>query len=1562
MKPWRRMLLLLLAMSAAAAWVDSLARAEQAEEPAASSAPGDPYKDGYAGYVPDFLKAIDQGTNWTGPFDRRLEDAEQMKLSSEKYFYTLNILDEDARAAALVEAGLKKQQQGQHREALAIYQQVIEKFPHSLYRVSDMGVFVPVSQYCQRRILRFPASDLAYYRTLYDARAKEAFDQAQRQFSLLGLSDVVDTMLATSYGGRAMLQLGDAALDAGHFLAALEYYQSVRDWFPDRELHTPELQLKIAYCTKMLDQQGQSPAEPPGKSQLSPAQLEQFQAAVEGAKVSRPEFHSQTASGPHAAADDYTLLPPSDDPLGIAEPVWKYPLPASRNDFFVYSQPVVTDNSVIYRHKNIVYCRSILGGEYRWIYDKGGRATWQNWGERQYPQEDVLVQDGLVFTTINEGGPSLVALDVVTGQLRWAYGPSAATNQEQARMRFEASPCGGPRTVYASFVLDNIEGETHTDTQYGVIAFESTTGRVQWQRTLSRLTPGKFSGGFAESRRNRIRSFTSPPLYHQGTVYYNTSAGAICALDALSGRVKWMMRYPYYPDVHDATRQFGRGGEVVTHSRVYFTPHSPMFWYNQRPLMAGERLLVAPVDTNLLLCLDRRSGKVLWSTEKKGGNSAYILGLTEDDLLAIAYSGRAKRIGSQLTPGPLHLLDPATGKLVWEAPDVVLQDDQPVMTHYVFASPTLHFNMNESWFELSARPHMTQNGRVYLPMFRYVGYPIFGYVANLGCIDLRQRQVVARRRYYSGEILARADTDIRENGPEELAGLDANPAKNDETKARMAMIREVIADTVPVNAHGPFLPFSRITLRRYGVPFELRMSARSVEMVYDRAAVDRAIAGRHDPQADFARAELAIADSRLDDAAALLVKCLDAISSEDLDFRATINQQLYRVHQQLARRAIRGRQAEAQMASALGMSRTAGQLSQEIESLFAVAEAQQQRGELDAAARSLRTVIANYNRYEFPVAPVVMDEQKDVIASAGEVIDRYDKLTRGTLFGEQMSHSLQLMRHGLPLYLSTLSPLPKTMNVRAGEFASLKLRQMAGQSPEFSQRFAQLAGAELDGVAADELPSRLGEFPGTPAAQRALEKLLADAQPASPAARRLGWQLADAARVAGLDLPAAARQRLRTEFPPADESLRFSPQGRTLEMPDEEGAQRLVLERRGRRDIEPHLLLIGSRIRKRLDNKFALTAISLDTNKTIWETGELRLKGKGAEPGFFEAMVYDGLVVVHGLYDVLAFSLDDGQLRWRYRVPFDFEIQNAAASGDLLLLAGVAETIALYVPTESETGEVAWRAGERGSLYGDVYVYGDRLVTVRKLPFNVTVRYRLTGQLIGRMDLADLSLQTAHPLLEDGPAALPAAHHGRWLLLTDGWYYSLIDVENLRTVWKRPIDANDVTRAPPLRFAVSEKFIAVLKEDYDQKALYMLSAETGEVLWRTDPKDAQSPRPMHSLLIDGQTIFGIELHPGQGFYLVGRQCLSGELLFRQEVGGYQARPQVRLRPRKYGGHLVCEITDRQNFQLQAFDAATGKPAHTIELQGVPPFGVHGRMSATVQNNRLVLMSKNKLAD
>ena len=38
--------------------------------------------------------------------------------------------------------------------------------------------------------------------------------------------------------------------------------------------------------------------------------------------------------------------------------------------------------------------------------------------------------------------------------------------------------------------------------------------------------------------------------------------------------------------------------------------------------------------------------------------------------------------------------------------------------------------------------------------------------------------------------------------------------------------------------------------------------------------------------------------------------------------------------------------------------------------------------------------------------------------------------------------------------------------------------------------------------------------------------------------------------------------------------------------------------------------------------------------------------------------------------------------------------------------------------------------------------------------------------------------------------------------MTDSWYYILVDVEQMKVVWKRLIDQSDPTRDPAIRFAL----------------------------------------------------------------------------------------------------------------------------------------------------------------
>jgi len=1530
----------------------------------------EPIKQDYETYVPDFVQLIRES--------RALRSygvpEKAMRLSSEKGFYTLNLIPESDRANALVEAAIQKERKGQYRKAIDMYQQVIAKYPDSLFRVSKYGVFVPVVRYSQLRILGFPPADLGFYRMKYDSRAREAYETARRKNSLDGLADIRDRLLCTSYGLRSILTLGYSALDQGHYRQALDYFQTARDHFPGKGVQRPELDLAMGYCRKMLNlkkvpgKKGPPPAA--GASALTDGQLRRLRQFIEQAHAERSAFHSQITSAPYASADDYTLFPPTADAMGLEAPVWECDLPASRKDVVVYTQPVVTARSVIYRHKNIIYCRSILNGEIQWTNDIGGRVIWQSRHERRYPQDSLLVQDGLVFTPMHKVGPSLVALDEVTGQLKWAYGPAVASTKEESKMRFEAVPAGGPRTVFAGYVLDNITGETHTDTEYGVIAFESTTGRMKWRRALSRLPPGKFAAGFAVRRRNRIRSFSSPPLYYQGTVYYCTDAGAVAALDALSGQVKWLARYPYYPTVHDATRTFGY---LLAWSGTVFTAvmHEPSFWFNQRPLVVGDRLFVLPVDSAMMHCLDRETGKVLWSRVKAGGNYTYVMGPTRAGRLVLATSGRG---------GIVHLIDPKNGKTVWTAPDPIIPEKHPVMVHHHNLGGAVPGGFNRRNFFLVARPFLMSDDRVVTTYFIDCGFQLSPWCMSLAEISLKDRKILNRRRYYVPayqQFIAKCIRDAKGR----LKALEDLPHKDREIKMRIQAAREISEDSVPQNEHGPFLPFARVTVDRYGTQFELRITPRSLGMLYDRDAVTRNLAKRTDAGGQFAKAELALSDARLEEAADLMKRSLAVTSSEDLDFRAVVNQQLHVVYKRLAQRGVRRGDKPAELAGCIGMSRTVNTLEEEMQSLLALSEAYERQGDWRRAARLVQSLANTYGQREYPVPSVFAGDPGQLMRRAEAVLDRGKAFVDDSAYGKVLGRSAMLSRMMLGLYSSALSPLKADLRVRAGELGAARLIQLQKTFPDLRQAMEKQAEEGLVKRGLEEQLLRLWEYPGTAAAQRVVGGRLADIEAqlkrkdlpreAKAEWRKRRWMLADAARVGGLTLPDAFRRKLlapESEVPPA--AVRGPMTNRKVSFDKERSPEWLVLERMDRHDRLPDAMFLGGRVKKRLDYKFLLYRVEVSTGKVLWKAresrgnqwmDEIRLGAKGDEPGFSKAFVYEDIVVVHGMYEVLAFGLNDGKLRWRYVAPHTFEIRHALMSGDLLVLAGNSETIALYLGADDPRGEIVWQEKEEGEPYSPPYFHGDRLVEVRKMPSNLTVRYRSTGKLIGRLALPDLMLHDEHPLIERGPRALAIAHDREKLAVTDGWYYIMVNVEKMKIVWKRLIDANDVTRLPPMRFELNGDYLAVVKQDYDVKAIYMLSSVTGAVLWRTDPKNPGSPYPIHSMFMRDGKLYGIKPYPGQGFYLAGIDCKTGKNLFRPTLqDGYGGKPECTLRHELYGNALVVAIKDRQDFELKAFDAGSGKRLHTVKIKAAGRFGDPGCVSATVQDGSLALMGKRDL--
>ena len=97
-----------------------------------------------------------------------------------------------------------------------------------------------------------PKEQILYYRTLHDAEAQQIFERARKYYSPLDFAEVTERYLATSYGPRALWELGNMALDQGQHAKAHFYYQQIRDYGTVHDIAETDLALRLAACYKHL--------------------------------------------------------------------------------------------------------------------------------------------------------------------------------------------------------------------------------------------------------------------------------------------------------------------------------------------------------------------------------------------------------------------------------------------------------------------------------------------------------------------------------------------------------------------------------------------------------------------------------------------------------------------------------------------------------------------------------------------------------------------------------------------------------------------------------------------------------------------------------------------------------------------------------------------------------------------------------------------------------------------------------------------------------------------------------------------------------------------------------------------------------------------------------------------------------------------------------------------------------------------------------------------------------------------------------------------------------------
>jgi outer membrane protein assembly factor BamB len=214
---------------------------------------------------------------------------------------------------------------------------------------------------------------------------------------------------------------------------------------------------------------------------------------------------------------------------------------------------------------------------------------------------------------------SLVCLDLAAqGRLLWKIKP------DDEKWAFEGAPLAEGPVVYVAMRRSDVRPEAH------VACFDAQTGRRLWRTMIcSAETPG---GGNEETTHNLL-------TLHEGTLYANTNLGAVAAISARQGRLKWIALY------QRARRSSSDGQDKrATH---FYRDLNPCVYHD-------GMLLAAPSDSEAILAWEATSGQLLWETT-----------LAEDAIHLLGAGG-----GNLLASGDrLWWIELTTGKIVRVFPD-----------------------------------------------------------------------------------------------------------------------------------------------------------------------------------------------------------------------------------------------------------------------------------------------------------------------------------------------------------------------------------------------------------------------------------------------------------------------------------------------------------------------------------------------------------------------------------------------------------------------------------------------------------------------------------------------------------------------------------------------------------------------------------------------------------------------------------------------------------------------------------------------------------------------------
>jgi outer membrane protein assembly factor BamB len=238
----------------------------------------------------------------------------------------------------------------------------------------------------------------------------------------------------------------------------------------------------------------------------------------------------------------------------------------------------------------------------------------------------------------------LIAIEAATGRLRWEIGGPRGDFELSGSGAFFLGP---PLPWRGRLYLLTDDG---IDVRLAVL--DARDGKLLWMQTLASSDP-MWNG--------LVHDAGLSPTIAGDCVICPTGAGSIVAVDPIRRELRWQSLH------RTPMERMPRNPNARPQMQIQFSPFQPPVaafessWHQSVLVAARDRVLIAPPDADVLLCLDARDGRVLWQQPR--GEGLFLAGIAHDDSVLI------------VCPSEVHA--------------VRLMDGQPAWSRAVAISPPL---------------------------------------------------------------------------------------------------------------------------------------------------------------------------------------------------------------------------------------------------------------------------------------------------------------------------------------------------------------------------------------------------------------------------------------------------------------------------------------------------------------------------------------------------------------------------------------------------------------------------------------------------------------------------------------------------------------------------------------------------------------------------------------------------------------------------------------------------------------------------------------------------------